>query len=205
MDYFKGKAIKNIIFDLGNVLLETNINLTVTEFRKLGISDMSKMLINEKNIKFYCDFEKGLINVKDFRDKIRVESNLKFSDEQFDYAWNKMLLTITEDKTEIIKNIKSKFKIFLLSNTNQIHFDFFEKQEFWIDNLYDMKFYSHQLGMRKPDREIFKYILTRTNILAEETFFIDDNIDNIQSAKKINFNTILFKDITLNEIFYEFI
>jgi len=193
--------IKNILFDLGNVIIDTDINLTIQEFKKFGIENITKVLGTDLNKDFYYNFEKGFLSDISFRKKINDEFNLQLTAQQFDYAWNKMLLTIKPNKIEILKKIKSKYKIFLLSNTNKIHIDYIEKQDYWFNYLYDYKFYSHQIGCRKPDNDAFIKVISLSGIKPEETLFIDDRIENIEAAKKLKFKTILFQNITFEEIF----
>jgi len=198
---FNNNEIKNILFDLGNVLLDTDLKLTIEEFKKLGIADISKNLINRDNENFYYNFEKGFVSSDDFISKINIDNNLNLTHQQFNYAWNKMLLSIKNEKIEFLKILKNKYKIYLLSNSNQIHIDFIENQDYWHDDLFDKKFYSHQMGLRKPELEIYKQVLIKAKIEAENTLFIDDLEININAAKELNFNTILYKNISLENIF----
>lgn len=205
MEIQKNTNIKNIIFDLGNVLLKTDLKLTINEFIKLGIKDVSESLLSENSGKFYYDFEKGLVSTEELRNKIRKNNNLAVSNKDFDFAWNKMLLSISEKDINILKKLKSKLKIILLSNTNQIHYDYFIKQKYWNEKLFEKMFFSHQIGMRKPDEEIFLFVLKNSLIQPEETLFIDDREENVLAAKKLNIRTILYQNTTLEKIFINYL
>ena len=101
-----------------------------------------------------------------------------------------MLLDLPEERLQLIKKLKSNHTIFLLSNTNAIHINAFKKQlgdKKWLAfcKLFDKMYLSHEVGLRKPDIEIFEYILTEQKLIAEEVFFIDDSPQHIAGAKKI--------------------
>ena len=187
--------IKNIIFDLGGVILDIDFNLTVKAFEDIGILNASELFLMPETKKVFDDFEKGLFSATEFRTKIRSYSTKNISDREIDFAWNKLLLNYDKKKIDCLIKLKETHKIFLLSNTNIIHYvDYNEnlKHNFGIENLSELfhkTYYSHQIKMRKPDTNMYKLVVDENNILINETLFIDDLLVNIEAAKSIGLQT----------------
>jgi len=121
------------------------------------------------------------------------------TDEMIDEAWNAMILDFPKERINFLLSCKSKYRTFLLSNTNAIHFPVYNnqlKENFQINNLSDLfekAYYSYRLGLRKPDKEIFEMVLKENNLNPEETLFIDDSPAHIATADKLGIKTILLK------------
>jgi len=188
------KGIKNIIFDLGGVILNIDYHLTGKEFQKLGIVNYNELYTQFSQISVFDDLETGKISPADFRTKIRTLSKVDLSDAQIDSAWNAMLLDFPKERLELLDILKNKYRCFLLSNTNKIHLDFYNqklKDEFGIDNLgvfLEKEYYSHEVGMRKPNTDIFEKVINDNNLIPSETLFIDDSPQHIEGAKKVGLN-----------------
>ncbi|MFN4084025.1 MAG: HAD family hydrolase [Bacteroidia bacterium] len=187
--------IKHIIFDLGGVILNLNQDLTLHAFKKLGI-DLAE--INSKSSVF-TDYEIGKISDEEFRDTIKNLCKTQFTIEQFDHAWNRMLLDLPKNRIEILKQLKNDFNLFLLSNTNAIHIHSFlsyfnqtHKNESF-EALFNKVYYSHKMGCRKPDSDCFNLVLSENDLTAHNTLFIDDSPTNIKGAEKLGIKTILAK------------
>jgi putative hydrolase of the HAD superfamily len=195
--------IKNIIFDLGAVVLNIDFQLSADAFRKLGIDDFESLYSRAVQDMLFVNMEKGIISPNDFRNTLRKLSNLPLSDIEIDDAWNALILDFPKERLQLIGKIKSNYRIFLLSNTNKIHYDIYQedlKKNHNIDGLesiFEKTWMSHQLKMRKPDDDIYVYALNDANIRAEETVFIDDSIQNIRTANNLGIRTI-FIDISKN-------
>jgi len=195
---------KNIIFDLGGVILTLDYQRTIDEFSKLANVDFNEFFTQYQQITFFDEFEKGEISPSQFRNSIREKFNLVATDSQIDFAWNAMLGYIPEERIEFLKGLKSEKRIFLLSNTNQIHLEGFnriikEKNNMHgLSSLFEKTYYSHHTGMRKPDSNIFKMVLEDNNLDPSETLFIDDSIQHIEGAKEVGLNAeLLPKDYSI--------
>jgi len=153
-------------------------------------------------------FEKGLITPADFRRGVKKYIDREVSDVQIDEAWNSMLLDLPKERVQFLSELKKNHRLFLLSNTNEIHFNAFSnyvQKNFGKDlfsDLFDKAYFSHQVKMRKPDAEIFTLVLDEQNLRKEETLFIDDSFQHIESAKKIGLNVLfLQKGKTVLDVF----
>ena len=120
--------IKNIIFDLGGVILDINFQATINAFAKLGISNFSRLYSQKSQLKLFDEFETGHISSDEFVKEIQQIHSVQISDEHIIIAWNAMLKGIKKNKLDYIKNLKSNYRTILLSNTNEIHISAFEKE-----------------------------------------------------------------------------
>ncbi|MGE0589491.1 MAG: HAD family hydrolase [Cyclobacteriaceae bacterium] len=189
------EKFENVIFDLGGVIINLDEQLTVNAFAEL--SDLTADEIKGKILQFetYKEFEKGKISDADLRNAIRHEFQVKGSDGEFDRCFNAMLLDIPKQKLELLTNLKLTHRIFLLSNTNSIHFKRFNEimketvNADRIDGYFHRAYYSHLMGMRKPDVEIFETVLSDHGLDPSRTLFIDDNKINLEGASKLGIHT----------------
>lgn len=185
------KKIKNIIFDLGGVIINIDYNLTAKAFQEMGIENFEQLFSQARQSQLFDLYEKGKISSAEFREAIKKIIGNNYTDELIDKAWNALLLDIPPQRLQLLENVKLKYNTYLLSNTNDIHIETFNvylKQTFEIPSLeaYFHKLYlSYKVGMRKPDAEIFQLVLSENNLNPAETLFIDDSIQHIESAKKI--------------------
>lgn len=188
--------IQNIIFDLGGVIINLDPSRTRTAFSALGASDFDALYTFKKQNDTFDLFDKGLLSDAAFRNEMRKHIFNNVSDEQIDSAWNAMLLDVPEEKIQLLKLMKKKYRTFLLSNTNRIHVECFSAE---LERVYGSKdfspwmercYYSCELGMRKPDAEIFQFVLKENNLRAEETLFIDDSPQHIAGAKSCGLHTL---------------
>jgi putative hydrolase of the HAD superfamily len=187
------KKIDNIIFDLGNVILDIDYQSTIKAFEKIGIENASILYSKSSQTKIFDQLETGKITKEDFNLKIH-KIIPKASKSEIINAWNAIIKDLPESRIDILKNLKDKFSIFLLSNTNSIHIDYIVKKiggekydEFY--NLFDKVYYSHEVKLRTPDPDIFKLVINENNLKIKNTLFIDDSIQHINSAKKLGLQT----------------
>tara|TARA_B100000768_G_scaffold110188_1_gene102150 strand:- start:486 stop:1127 length:642 start_codon:yes stop_codon:yes gene_type:complete len=187
--------IKSIIFDLGGVILNLDYSKTVDEFKKIGVLHFKELYSQKKQTLVFDDFEKGKIQPEEFISSLKSSENLKIKEIDFINAWNAMLLEIPIEKLEFIYGLKKNYKIFLLSNTNEIHINKFEsnlKKNNMLELFYkcfDKIYYSSRMGKRKPDENCFKQVLEENGLMANKTLFIDDSIQHIQGAKVAGLKT----------------
>jgi len=200
--------IDNIIFDLGGVILEIDLEIIKQGFNKLGFNKNETGIELFKHNPIFNKFEKGEIEPKVFREAIRKACPNNFTDEQFDEVWNSVLINYPKENIELLKSLQPNYKTFLLSNTNEIHYDFYTEKlnkEFGIKNLDALlykAYYSHTSGMRKPDKDFFELILNENKLIPEKTLFIDDFIENIETAKSIDIKTLHLTDFKLIKSLY---
>ena len=183
------KNSKAIIFDLGAVILNINYQNTIDEFSKLGVKNASTFYSKKVQTDLFNQIETGEITAEKFLSELQKETN-NATISQVKYAWNTMLLDLPNERIQLIKSLKNKYRIYLLSNTNIIHIDAFKKQigdRKWeeFSALFGKMYLSHEVGMRKPNTEVFEHILKEQNLKAEEVFFIDDSPQHIEAAKKL--------------------
>ena len=204
------KNIDNIIFDLGNVILNIDYQNTIDAFEKIGVPDASIFYSKSSQLNIFNQLETGRISKQNFILEIQ-KFVPKASSSQIINAWNAILQDLPNERLEILKNIKDKFSIFLLSNTNTIHIEkIIDKlgkkkyEEFY--NLFDKVYYSHEVKLRKPNADIFKLVIKENCLSIKNTLFIDDSIQHIESAKKIGLKTYhLDGNETLESIFPDII
>jgi FMN phosphatase YigB (HAD superfamily) len=190
--------IKNIIFDYGNVIFTIDFQRTQQAFIDLGITNIEDFFAHKGHDPLFDEFEKGNISADEFRNCIRRKANKPYlTNQQIDDAWNTIFVGIPKGNHELLLKIKEKYKTFLLSNTNETHFKSFSKyvkNTFGLDNnssLFTKVYYSHQLRMRKPNADIFEYVLNANGLKASETLFIDDSPQHLKTAKELGMHTYL--------------
>ena len=187
--------IKNIIFDLGGVILDIDENVVYRELEKMGI-DIHELSHSKEFTDILSKFDIGVYTAPTFRKKVKTYLKMeKMTDERFDELWNAMLLDIPRERIEAIEQVKKHYKIFLMSNTNEIHYDLYVRDlqlrfgynEF--DALFNKAYFSFDIHLEKPDPRFFELILDHEHLLPEETLFIDDTAKNIAAAKTLGINT----------------
>lgn len=181
--------IKTIIFDFGNVF----INLDIEGAAKYAFETLEIDSFSEEITAFNSLYEQGLISTDEFLE-FYSENFPKLSKEDLVYTWNYMLKHFPKERLEFIKTLKAsaKYKLILLSNTNELHIDSIKESISFYNEFKDCfdKFYlSHEINLRKPNADIFQFVLNENNLNAEECLFVDDNKDNIETANTLNFNT----------------
>jgi FMN phosphatase YigB (HAD superfamily) len=190
--------IKNIIFDYGNVIFQIDFNKVADAWKQLGITNAHEFYGHRQQDDVFNALERGQITPEGFRNRIRELTNKpNLTDEQIDGAWNAIFVGIPEGNHELLLQLKDKYRTFLLSNINAIHFDYvhnYLKSEFGMDNndrLFEKVYYSHLMGKRKPDAEIFEQVLQENNLDPAKTLFIDDSPQHLETAKKLGMQTYL--------------
>ena len=187
--------IKNIIFDLGGVVLDIDEDIVYKELEKMGIST-SELAHSKEFMDIMSKFDTGIYTAPTFRKKVKAFlGQEKMTDQKFDSIWNSMLLDIPRERIEAIEKVRKHYKIFLMSNSNVIHYDLYVRDlqlrfgynEF--DELFNKSYFSFAEHLEKPDPRFFELILDHEHLLPEETLFIDDTAENIKVAKSLGINT----------------
>lgn len=188
--------ISAIILDLGGVLLNIDYQLTKAAFSNLGINDFDVHYTQFRGSHLFDDLETGKISEAEFYNIFRKQAGLSLSDEQIRQAWNAMLIEFPASRAKLLEDLRGRYKLFLLSNTNGIHYDFFNNLFrkstglASLDDSFDHAYYSHRMGLRKPGVEIYLQVLKEQNLDPTKTLFIDDTAANLVGAKEAGIQTI---------------
>ena len=192
--------IKNIIFDYGNVIFLLDFQKLKEGWESISISGPDAFFSHGVQHPIFDQFDKGLISPTEFRDFIRERSGKAgITDAEIDAAWNSLLLGVDKGTHDILAELNKKYRTFLLSNINPIHYGYimdYLKQEFGFENndhLFEKTYYSHFVGLRKPDSAFFEKVLNENGLIAEETLFIDDIAANLEPAKALGIQTFLMQ------------
>ena len=201
------ESVKNILFDLGGVILNIDYQKAIDAFVDLGISKETLEYSQKEQNELFDQLEIGKITADQFRDGLRALSYLGLSDEEIDKAWNSLLLDLPIKRIELLNSLKGKYNLYLLSNTNIIHYEAYTenvKKEHGMDGLEPLflkTYLSHEIGKRKPDVETFEWVCKDARINPSETLFIDDSLQHIEGAKKIGLKTHWLKEGDLLDLF----
>lgn len=183
--------VKNIIFDFGAVLYDIDFKKAAEAFEHIGIADFNQHYTRSHVSPVFNLLEKGKISHTDFLQEIQKQSNKKVGMQHVEDAWNAILIGYRIASIQWLIENQNKYRIFLLSNTNLIHYQCFSKEfevifpNLSLKNIFEKAFFSFEIGMRKPDAEIFKHVLETADLSPEETLFIDDTYDHIETAKSL--------------------
>lgn len=182
------KGIENIIFDLGGVIINLNNKLTENAFVKLGAKDFNQFFGHGFAASFFKEYEIGKITNEEFINNVKQLGELsKHSDEKIINAWNVMLLDFPKERIELIKELGKRYRIFLFSNTNALHYEavrkiYHDTFSDEMDDLFEKTYYSHTHQMRKPNVSSYQFIINENKLNASSTLFVDDAFVNIQGA-----------------------
>jgi putative hydrolase of the HAD superfamily len=201
-------SLDAVIFDLGGVILNLDYNLTIDAFKNLGGDRFDELYTQANQSKIIDSFEIGESTSQDF-----INYLLQFLPEVKDPkvvmdAWNVMLLDLPSRRIDFLKRIGKDKRIFLFSNTNEIHYNNFRymlKEVYGNDNLletlFEKTYYSHIAGKRKPNSDAFKLVIDENNLDISRTLFIDDSIQHIKGANELGIQTYHLVDEDVVDIF----
>ena len=180
--------VKNIIFDLGGVLLNLGVAQTRDAFIKLGLKQIDDLFRIGYAHGFFRDYEVGAITDEEFVERARQLCRAGTTHSEVIDAWNIMLLDFPAERVQFLQQLKNKYRLFLYSNTNAIHLRAFQKsyQDVYgsaMDDLFEKAYYSHVINHRKPDVAAFEYVINDSDVTAAETLFIDDALINVEGAR----------------------
>ncbi len=199
--------IKNIIFDLGVVLLDLDFQKSAHAFKKLGFIGFENYYSKNHALHFFHAFETGHVSDKYFINEIITQNRLKATPDQIIKAWNEIIVGFPVEKVKFIHEVSKHYNIYMLSNTNIIHARKYERQfmdisGFSLNKYFKKIYYSHEIGLRKPDPEAFKIIFKENTIKPDQTLFIDDIEENLLPAKHLGMFTYHYlKEKNLFRIF----
>ena len=195
--------IKNIIFDLGNVIINIDFDLTFEAFEKMTSKNLKEIYQEFENQQIWERYELGELSNDDFIQLLRNALEISESDEKIISAWNALLLDIPRKRIERIKELSKKYRLFILSNTSDLHIldvNRILKESNGVSDLKELvevAYYSYEMELRKPGQEIYNSVLEQSNLKASETVFLDDNYDNIVGANAVGLHTIHVTDLDM--------
>ena len=184
------QGIKNIIFDLGGVILNLDNQRTEDAFTAMGVKPFREYFGHGHAASFFKEYEVGKISDQEFVGAIRELTGVTASDSAIIGAWNALLLDFPPERIQLLKELRRSYRIFLFSNTNALHLAALQQtyrdtfKEGSLDDHFERSYYSHTLGMRKPDAQSFQHILQENNLKGEETLFVDDALINVEGAER---------------------
>lgn len=201
------EKIQAIIFDFGGVIINIDYDATIRAFEELGIDNFDELYSQAAQSDLFNDIETGKISAQHFINGLLHLLPKGISPNKVVSAWNAMILDIPADRIELLLSLKGKYQIYLLSNTNSLHIANAVRK--WdrisdksIHTVFDHVYLSHEMGMRKPNIEIFQTVCKEQGLNPETTLFIDDSIQHIEGAKKAGLNTYyLSSDLEIHEVF----
>jgi putative hydrolase of the HAD superfamily len=182
--------VQSILFDLGGILLNLDTNRTVEAFNRLGWKEADWEELSRGGYMLFKNLETGLEDPVIFREKIRHKLPGKLSDFEIDSAWNAMLLGFPEGIADYLRSLGKKYRIYLLSNTNEIHLKrfrelFYHSFGYQLDDLFVKTYYSHEIGFRKPDPDAYRKVLSDACLEPSTTLFVDDMAINTVAAASL--------------------
>lgn len=188
------RSVKNLIFDLGGVILDLSVDHTLESFARAANLPKAEVQDLYVSTPGFLQYEKGAMDDHAFRNFVRATFSISADDKTIDECWNAMLRGIPPIKLDLLLRLQSDFRVFLLSNTNAIHVEHINGNmlppQKTLDGYFHKAYYSHRMGKRKPDAEIFEQVLEENNLLPEETLFLDDYAVNIEGAKSLGIKTV---------------
>lgn len=188
------EGIKNLIIDLGGVIVNLARLRCIEAFESLGVDIREKLVNNYQHKGLFMKLELGTITPEAFYDGIRSLTQQYLTDDQIDGAWIAMLEDVPDYKLDLLLDLRNRYNTFLLSNTNQIHWEwseraFFSYQGHDASDFFNKVYLSYQLHMLKPNADIFEYVLKDAGLNPEETLFIDDASQNCRTAERLGMST----------------
>ena len=201
------EGTKAIIFDLGGVIYDVDYDKTINAFKAIGIDCFEEVYAKASQSDLFNDLEVGKISRAVFVEHLKTLSGHDITSSQIFNAWNAMLVGFMPNALACLKRLRSNYRLFLLSNTNDIHIQEIENRAgtaFFLDfcSLFEKVFLSHELGLRKPHFEVFTHILEEQGLKANETLFIDDSIQHVEGAIKVGLHAHhLTNNQTIDQLF----
>ena len=184
--------IRNIIIDFGGVLVRLDKSASIQAYRDLGMDAVAAYINDYRSDGIFRQLEHGEIDMKEFCNEARRLTGVNANDEAIEDAWLRLLVGVPHERLEKILELRKKYRVFLLSNTNAFHWDYSVKEYFKDSDRYFEKMYlSYKLGLTKPDRRIVEYMLSDAGINPDESLLLDDSADNCKAAEELGIHTLL--------------
>jgi len=189
-------GINTIIFDLGEVIIDLHPEKVIqylSRMWKIDANQIKSLIVDNSQL---IDYETGRIDELQMLDSIQRDFQTQITVDEFEYGWNLMIGDISQKRKNLLEILRKDYQVLFLSNTNAMHeraFDTLAREKFSISSLsvlVDRAYYSHNMGLRKPDKEIYKALIDDQNLNPRECLFLDDRMDNILSASELGIKTL---------------
>lgn len=195
-EFIPTAPIHTLIIDFGGVMVNLDIQLCIQNFKAIGVESIESLIGNFGQAGFFLNWEKGTIDLPTFRDEVRNISTQSPSDAEIDAAWCSFLQDIPLQRVELLKALRKKYRLVLLSNSNPLHIEVNARNEFGkhnssLEELFDHCYISYQMGLTKPDPAIFNQLLTDEGTAPENCLFLDDGAKNIAVAQSMGIQSYL--------------
>ncbi len=191
--------VKNIIFDIGGVLVDLDFDRCIKAFHEAGFTTAEEFVSCYHPADFFGALERGEISVAEFYDRIREVAGVALSDEQIHDAYNKLIISIPVAKLRLIERLRNEgYKIYALSNINPVLidkiYDFFRADGYDAAHYFDKMYLSFEMGVMKPTPKIYEMLIEDSGIDPRESLFIDDGKHNIDAAREFGFQLYLAEE-----------
>ena len=200
-------GIKNLLFDFGGVIIGINKENAVKRFKEIGVENIEDYLGEFRQKGIFLEIEEGKITKEQFYDEFRKLAGKNISNDDIDSGWLAFLTDVPAYKLELLKELRKKYKVYLLSNTNPIIMNWAYSNEFAetgevLSDFFDKVFLSYEIGYAKPEKESFEAVIKGTGLNPAETLFLDDGQSNLDEAANLGFKTYLVnQDEDLRKVF----
>ena len=190
------QGIKNIIFDLGGIILNIDYQRTIQAFHDLGFTNFQNLYSQFQMADLFDQFETGKVTPDQFLDALQAQAPENVTREQLKSAWNALLLDFPLARLQLLQQLRNHYNLYLLSNTNALHHEAFTQRLQETRGLpslgvfFDKAYFSHEMGLRKPFAEAYQLVLDAHGLRPEETLFIDDSLPNITGAEAVGIRTL---------------
>lgn len=190
------RVIKNIVFDLGGVIMTLDPAEALRRFKALGLSDAERYLDSYTQSGIFGNLEEGKITAEDFRSKLSSLTGHELTFDECKHAWLGYRKDVPQRNLDLLKELRAKgYRLILLSNTNPFMMDWalsseFDGKDSSLNDYFDALYLSYRLGIMKPAPDFFRQVLDNESILPEETLFVDDGPRNVEAAGKLGFITM---------------
>ncbi len=191
--------IEAVMIDFGSVIYNADTKRALAAFSKYSaFPDKVRNLPDEDYDQLVSKYESGEMSSQEFYEFAREKLSLNATLEEFHSAWNKTLIGVYSFAFDSVTILKSNYKLLLLSNTSPWHYEVFEPECRHIFDLFEKTYFSHLVGLRKPDKIIYEYVMQESNLSPENVLFLDDKEKNLEGFQKIGGKTLLItKDFSL--------
>ncbi len=189
------KQIDTIIFDFGGVLINIDYQRTIDAFKEIGMVDFEERFSQAAQSTLFNDFETGKLSTQRFINELLQNLPAGISANSVVKAWNAMILDVPLASVKLLKSLQGSYRLFLLSNTNEIHIpramsEWRKVSQESFSEQFERVYYSHEIGMRKPNRDVFDFVCLENHIDPRKALFLDDSIQHVMGARAAGLNAI---------------
>jgi len=194
------QTIKNIIFDFGGVIYDIDHLKVIEKFNELGIADFAQMYSKAVQNQLFERLETGHLSDHDFINEVKNYVKEGISNQQIIDAWNAILVGFTQERLNLLEQIKGNYNLFLLSNSTNIHYQLYSKQFSELtayeafEDLFQKAYFSFNMGLRKPNVAAYQYVLDHSGLIGSESLFVDDSEQNIAPARQAGMKAYHLKE-----------